>query len=418
MRKIFNNKNLIKIVYFFVISVFCLGVFQPSTSAVSLEQKKLYKQNILYYDLENGCTDVNGVTSEANCVCNTAGNTTSALPGADNEEKVWNYFFIAKGLNPFQVAGIMGNMSRESGFDPENIQNPAGRTQDPSGLSAGWGLIQWTPGSKILGIAARAGITGPIYALETQLDIVWWHMNNTSPTGVKNMLNQYTPTDEKDAAVLFERLMEGAGVPALASRKAAATLFLQKYGGNGPTTVTTASSTTDPATSCTSTTSATGGNQAVTSAGYALPVTKAGINLPCNRPTCHHDGTPAADLGIAPKWEGTPVYAITAGKISNLHYRAGLVPPNAPPECMSFQLIGNDGWAYWYGHIKNVTVNNGGTVTAGQQIAVIGQSACADHTPPHLHIDRGSPKGKLGGSVCCRDPGFIPLLNQIYADTP
>ncbi|MEX2014358.1 MAG: M23 family metallopeptidase, partial [Candidatus Saccharimonadales bacterium] len=75
------------------------------------------------------------------------------------------------------------------------------------------------------------------------------------------------------------------------------------------------------------------------------------------------------------------------------------------------------GWYYWYGHIKNPTVSNGDKVKAGDKLAVIGQSACADDTDPHLHIDRGTPKGEYGGSECCRDPDFVPLLDKIYEDS-
>ncbi len=171
-------------------------------------------------------------TSTGGCVCsNPSSGSTTTLEGANNEEKVWNYF-IDKGLSPEQVAGIMGNISQESGFDPMNIQNPGGRTKNPASISAGWGLIQWTPGSKIIDIAKKAKITTPIYELGTQLDIVWWHMNNTSPTGVINMLEKYKKVkDEAAATAMYEDLMEGAGKPAIANRIAAAKAALKKYGG-------------------------------------------------------------------------------------------------------------------------------------------------------------------------------------------
>lgn len=174
-------------------------------------------------------------TTTGGCVCsNQSTGVTTTLEGATREEKVWNYF-IAKSLSPEQTAGIMGNMSQESGFDPLNIQDPAGRTRDPSSISAGWGIIQWTPGSKIIGIAKTANIKNPIYELATQLDIVWWHMNNTSPTGVNNMLEQYKKiTDEVVATNTYEQKMEGAGIPAMANRIAAAKASLKKYKGSSP----------------------------------------------------------------------------------------------------------------------------------------------------------------------------------------
>lgn len=48
--------------------------------------------------------------------CNGEGNNSGStvLSGADTKEKIWN-FFIGKGLNDIQVAGIMGNALGESG---------------------------------------------------------------------------------------------------------------------------------------------------------------------------------------------------------------------------------------------------------------------------------------------------------------
>lgn len=349
--------------------------------------------------------------SDSSC-CDTSNNgggaATSGSTAEQNQANTWNYF-INKGLTPIQAAGAMGNIAIESGFYPDRVQgkSPQDGSKDPSSVSVGWGLIQWTPGSKIIGIASNAGITKPIYELQTQLDIIWWHMTHASPTGVQNMLKSYNPSDAKEAARLFEQYMEGAGVKAYPDREAAAAAALKKFGN----------SQVPSSSSCPGSTSSDGKVVTIDGHPYALPVSREIVNnLPCKQSSCHHDGTPAADLGITPKSEGTPVYAITSGMIENRHYRAG-PSGNAPQECESFHIKGDDGWDYWYGHIRGVSVNNGEKVKAGQQIAEIGQSACADNTPPHLHIDRGSPKGYSGGLACCRDSGFVPLLNKIWEET-
>jgi biotin carboxyl carrier protein len=220
--------------------------------------------------------------------------------------------------------------------------------------------------------------------------------------------------DLRAAIEYFEDKIEGAGVKAITERVAAAKLILREFGGS---TASVSVESGEESSTCISESSDEA--QSVSADGYALPVTKKGINLPCDQATCHHDKTPAADLGIAPKWEGTPVYAIFDGEIYNYKYRPGFGKTAPAPEiCKSFQLKGKDGWHYWYGHIMNVTVKNGDKVKAGQKIAEIGPERCADDTPPHLHIDRGSPKGSAGGSEDRRDPGFIPLLNKIYESTP
>jgi murein DD-endopeptidase MepM/ murein hydrolase activator NlpD len=84
---------------------------------------------------------------------------------------------------------------------------------------------------------------------------------------------------------------------------------------------------------------------------------------------------------------------------------------------MSFHIKGDDGWDYYHAHIRKVSVNNGDKVKAGQQIAEIAQSACADDTPPHLHQDRGFPKGTGGGNGPNRDWDYVPLVNKIWEGT-
>ena len=49
-----------------------------------------------------------------------------SLKGNSNEERIWN-FLISKGLNPFGVAGLMGNLDRESGLSPINLLHNSGR---------------------------------------------------------------------------------------------------------------------------------------------------------------------------------------------------------------------------------------------------------------------------------------------------
>lgn len=156
-----------------------------------------------------------------------AGGTT-ALSGNNNLEKVYNYM-LGKGLSDFQAAGVVGNISRESGGYPNRVQGkpPTEGVNDPSGVSVGWGLIQWTPGYKVLAIAKNAGITGPISELGTQLDIVWWHMNNSTPTGASNFISEYKATSTvEQATTLYEQKMEAAGIPALPDRIAAAKLAM------------------------------------------------------------------------------------------------------------------------------------------------------------------------------------------------
>lgn len=360
----------------------CLAIFAllfshaPIAYSLSAKQKALYNQNVLYYELEVAAPCKGDVT----------------LEGKNNAEKIWN-FFISEGFTPKQAAGFLGNFSVETGgtFDPGTEQ---------IGGNA-YGIAQWDDRRATLEAYAREK-GEPVDSLELQLDFVM-HELNGSESAAYAQIKAANTVEEAWKAVSYH--YERPAVPGNPERGSEAQkyydLFAGESGGGGG-----------------SSEGCDAENGIVNADGYAMPVNMDVVagQLPCESATCHHDGTPAADLGIAEKWEGDPVYAIFDGKISNLHYRAGFGASPAPQECISFQLEGDDGWKYWYGHIKDPKVSNGEEVKAGQKLAVIGQSACADDTPPHLHIDRGSPKGSLGGNECCRDPGFVPLLNKIYKD--
>ncbi|UQN30540.1 phage tail tip lysozyme [Brachybacterium kimchii] len=73
------------------------------------------------------------------------GSTSSAVgdPGAvvgdDIREKVWNYLRGA-GYSEEQAAGVMGNIERESKFNPFVSQGGSGTPT----VSSGWALVQWT----------------------------------------------------------------------------------------------------------------------------------------------------------------------------------------------------------------------------------------------------------------------------------
>lgn len=147
--------------------------------------------------------------------------------------------------------------------------------------------------------------------------------------------------------------------------------------------------------------------------------------LPCKNTTsptaCHHspwafDISNKAVAGNRSLWRqsnGVKAVAISDGTITSL--KGGY---NGRQECLSIQLQSVDGYKYWYGHTVNAKVKQGDTVKAGQEISEVGPTICAKSTVPHLHIDRGSPKGANGGSPSRRDPGIVPLINKLYEQMP
>lgn len=64
------------------------------------------------------------------------------LKGESNAEKTWNYF-VGRGLSPIAAAGALGNIEKESGFDPW-IGEGGTVNIDKSKMLVGFGLIQWT----------------------------------------------------------------------------------------------------------------------------------------------------------------------------------------------------------------------------------------------------------------------------------
>jgi hypothetical protein len=167
--------------------------------------------------------------------CSASASTT--LTGNDNEEKVWNYF-KGKGLSDTQVAGIMGNIQQESSFDPE-LMEIGGHSKNPYDASTkGWGLIQWSgntesTGDKFTRLFKESGLSGPVYELSTQLDLVWQHLNNHPVVTQTFDLNHFKAiTDPREAATYFESQIEGGTDPGGVRENNAATI-LTKYGGTG-----------------------------------------------------------------------------------------------------------------------------------------------------------------------------------------
>jgi len=189
-------------------------------------------------------------STQVDCTVASTGTDATISDSATTDEKLQYIYthFRGLGLTPIQAAAVAGNISVESSGGPTIVEKNPKHTgkdlpaysKDPASLPVvnywpskdkngklfadpnnirqpGWGIIQWTPSGKVVGIAKKAGITAPIYEMGTQLDLVMWHMKNTSPTGYNNMLKGFTQTDLGEAVQYFEKTVEGALVPATKS---------------------------------------------------------------------------------------------------------------------------------------------------------------------------------------------------------
>jgi len=160
------------------------------------------------------------------------------LPGSTTAQIAFNYFVTCDNYSPAQASGIVGNLDQESNVEPERVQGDGIQfSSDPYDAGEdGWGIGQWTPGYKVLTIAADDGIHTPIYKLQTQLEIVNDEMENVSPTGNRDIQHVIRMTHNPAAAAeQFEaKFEEGpiaySGGGQLASRQKYARNALSAYG--------------------------------------------------------------------------------------------------------------------------------------------------------------------------------------------
>jgi hypothetical protein len=99
-----------------------------------------------------GLNKIANTAAIGGCECSVNGAIGAInLTGNGNAEKVWNYMLSA-GYSPEQVAGVLGNMEAESGVNPRRVQGtptPSGDRDNPPSGDIGYGIVQWTPGSKL-----------------------------------------------------------------------------------------------------------------------------------------------------------------------------------------------------------------------------------------------------------------------------
>lgn len=179
-------------------------------------------------------------------------NVPVSLSGDSNVQEAFN-FFVSKGLSVNQSAGMVGNFMRESHLDPTIVQGttsvPMHDSQDPNSAgNLGWGIAQWTPGSKALGIVRDANIKTPVYELGTQLEMIWAQLNGKaggfSETQAGTDLKK-TNTVEEATREFLDEFERGPAETEQTNYQIGlnfAKQILQKYGDSAGTSVTTTSS--------------------------------------------------------------------------------------------------------------------------------------------------------------------------------
>lgn len=137
--------------------------------------------------------------------------------GSTTQEKVWNYL-RGKGLSEHAVAGIMGNIERESRF------TPGAQEQGGTGI----GLVQWSFGraDNLRNYAKKKGKSWK--DLNTQLDFLWHELTTTEVSALAALKSSKSVTG---AANAFQQKFERAGVVMQGQRNAAAEKYYKQFKG-------------------------------------------------------------------------------------------------------------------------------------------------------------------------------------------
>ena len=136
------------------------------------------------------------------------------LDGNTKEEQIWN-FFKEKGFSDEQIAGIMGNMQAESGFDPD-VENASGH----------YGLAQWGD-SRRTNLEEFAKEKGKEPSdLQTQLEF-YMHELETSEKESYDALKK--ATSATSAADIIREKFERCGTQAASKRRNYAVEIFNKY---------------------------------------------------------------------------------------------------------------------------------------------------------------------------------------------
>ena len=342
--------------------------------------------------------------------------------------KAFDFFVNKQSFTPELAAAFIGNFQQESGeaLGP-TVVNSIGAT----------GITQWLGGRKNNLLAKNNPLT-----LETQLLFVIEELNG-SEKAAYDRIKAVTGTGETYIATVTHIIRKYYERPGEAEandpRRIEYALKAYKQFGLGipGSSAVTQDPTTSDSAGCALPSSATSTSSgSVNTAGYSWPVEpqrKSYVNnfpgalthMPCNGAGSCHGGRgvgTAYDLGsVEPTYKGSKL-EISAGKKTYAIHKGtveGLKIYNGIAGCYSLHIKASDGYDYWYGHIKNPTVSNGQSVTAGQIVAEIGGSNCTGNgSTAHLHIDRGRP-GLIGGPENNRDgEAMVKLMNTLFGELP
>lgn len=272
-----------------------------------------------------------------------------------NAWAVWQ-FLKSKGYSEQAAAGILGNMEQESGIMPDI---------DEGGGGPGYGLVQWT--SPVAGesgrayvqrLLAQAGISGDYRNINTQLQLLDWHMHN----------GQYIPSAAYPYSVAQFKALTDVGTAAMAfeanfERPAAthqeridmAIYWYNKLHGLKPSDPTWM----NPVRSTYTIT------QEWDEIGYGTTVIHGGI-----------------DIASVPAGSKPPVYVARSGTVETVTYDG---------TGGNYVVIKHgDGYWTYYGHLNSVDLAVGDKVTTNSRVGIMGSTGLAYGVHLHFEVWKGA----------------------------
>lgn len=289
------------------------------------------------------------------------GGTGSGTPPELTTEKeknawaVWQ-FLKSKGYSEQATAGILGNMEQESGIMPDI---------DEGGGGPGYGLVQWT--SPVAGesgrayvqrLLAQAGISGDYRNINTQLQLLDWHMHN----------GQYIPTSAYPYSVAQFKALTDIGTATMAfeanferpavthpERIDMAIYWYNKLHGLQPSNPTWM----NPVRSSYTIT------QEWDQIGWGTNVIHGGI-----------------DIASVPAGSTPPVYVARSGTVETVTYDG---------TGGNYVVIKHDdGYWTYYGHLNSVDLAIGDKVTTNSRVGIMGSTGLAKGIHLHFEVWKGT----------------------------
>ncbi len=289
------------------------------------------------------------------------GGTGSGTPPELTTEKeknawaVWQ-FLKSKGYSEQATAGILGNMEQESGIMPDI---------DEGGGGPGYGLVQWT--SPVAGesgrayvqrLLAQAGISGDYRNINTQLQLLDWHMHNGQyiPTSAYpySVAQFKALTDIETATMAFEANFERPAVTH-PERIDMAIYWYNKLHGLQPSNPTWM----NPVRSSYTIT------QEWDQIGWGTNVIHGGI-----------------DIASVPAGSTPPVYVARSGTVETVTYDG---------TGGNYVVIKHDdGYWTYYGHLNSVDLAIGDKVTTNSRVGIMGSTGLAKGIHLHFEVWKGA----------------------------